>query len=117
MSLETRIAALAAAIGVDIKALQALGAGGGLAPVSVVLNVPTLAPGYAEVVVANAAITTTSKVMALLVGELDAENDVEEIADAAMGVFAVPEAGQIRFVLTGNSAFTGAFKTNYQVTV
>ena len=115
MSLEARIAALATAIGVDIKALQALGAGGGTAVASTVLNVPTLALGYAEVVVLNAAVSPTSKVMPLLVGELDAENDLEELADSGMRVFAVPEAGQIRFLLTGNGPFTGDFKVNYQL--
>lgn len=115
MSLESRIAALATAIGVDVKALQSAG-GGGAALNAVVLNVPTLAPGYAEVVVVNAAVTPASKIMPLLVGELDAENDLEELADSGMRVFAVPEAGQIRFVLTGNGPFTGDFKVHYQLT-
>lgn len=74
-----------------------------------------MAYGYAEVVVAAAGVTTASKVLCWLVAELDAENDVEELADTGMAVFAVPEAGQIRFVLTGNSAFVGAFKVNYQI--
>lgn len=80
-----------------------------------VLNVTPMAYGYAEVVVASAGVTAASKVLCWLVAELDAENDVEELADTGMAVFAVPEAGQIRFVLTGNSAFVGAFKVNYQI--
>ena len=85
---------------------------------STVLVVASMAlTGYAEVVVAYGGVTTSSKVMAQLVGELDAENDLEELADSNMQVFAVPEAGQIRFVLTGNGAFTGNFKTNYWVTL
>ena len=64
---------------------------------------------------ASPGITVASKIFAGLVAELDAENDVEELADTGMAVFAVPEAGQIRFVLTGNSAFVGAFKVNYQI--
>ncbi|TAG44490.1 MAG: hypothetical protein EAZ30_17210 [Betaproteobacteria bacterium] len=115
MTLEARISALATAIGTDIKALQAAGAVGDAAVASAVLNVPTLAPGYAEVVVTNAAVTPASKIMPLLVGELDAENDLEELADSGMRVFAVPEAGQIHFVLTGNGPFTGDFKVNYQL--
>lgn len=74
-----------------------------------------MAYGYAEVVVAAAGVTAASKVPCWLVAELDAENDVEELADTGMAVFAVPETGQIRFVLTGNSAFVGAFKVNYQI--
>lgn len=93
---------------------SAFAVGGGGAT-QVVLNVPAVAQGYAEVVVANAAITATSKLMWLLVGELDAENDIEELNDTSIEIFAVPEAGQIRFVLTGNAPFAGDFKTNYQV--
>lgn len=89
--------------------------GGGASIVQAVLNVADVAPGYAEVVVTDAAVSAASKIMALLVGELDAENDLEELADSAMRVFAVPEAGQVRFVLTGNGPFVGDFKTNYQV--
>lgn len=99
--------------GQDIATVNQLGGGAGLTMLT--LSVPALAQGYAEVVVANAAITPASKVMAQLVGELDAENDLEEISDTSMGVFALPESGQIRFVLTGNSAFTGNFKIIYQL--
>ena len=90
-------------------------AGAGIAFATATLTVAPLAYGYAEVVVASAGVTTASKVLCWLVAELDAENDVEELADTGMAVFAVPEAGQIRFVLTGNSAFVGAFKVNYQI--
>ena len=94
----------------------ALGGGSGGAVVAqVVLNVPAVAPGYAEVVVANAAVTAASKIMAQLVGELDAENDLEELSDTGLQVFAVPEAGQVRFVLTGDGPFVGDFDTNYQI--
>ena len=74
-----------------------------------------MAYGYAEIVVTSAGVTAASKVTCWLVAELDAENDVEELADTGMTVFAVPEIDQIRFVLTGNSAFVGAFKVNYQI--
>lgn len=80
-----------------------------------VLNVTPMAYGYAEVVVASAGISAASKVPCWLVAELDAENDVEELADNGMAVFAVPETNQVRFVLTGTSAFVGTFKVNYQI--
>ena len=64
---------------------------------------------------ASQGVTSASKIFAWLVAELDAENDVEELADTGMAVFAIAETGQIRFVLTGNSAFVGAFKVNYQI--
>lgn len=88
--------------------------GGGSSAVAT-LNVPTYT-AYAEVVVASAGVTASSRVFAALVGELDAENDAEELSDLAMEVFAVPEAGQIRFVLTASSGFSGDFKVNYQIT-
>lgn len=82
---------------------------------TVLLNVPEQALGYSEVVVLDAAVSTTTTVLATLVGELDAENDIEELSDSDMRVFAVAETGQIRFVLTGNGPFTGVFKVNYQL--
>lgn len=92
------------------------GPAGTPAPVlTATLTVAPLAYGYAEVVVAALGVTVASKILVWLVAELDAENDVEELADTGMAVFAVPETGQIRFVLTGNSAFVGAFKVNYQI--
>jgi hypothetical protein len=76
---------------------------------------PVAIAGYAEVVVSVVGVTATSIIRASLVGELDAENDLEELADSGMRVVGVPETGQIRFVLTGNSAFVGPFKVIYEV--
>ena len=82
---------------------------------SATLTVSALAFGYAEVTVSAPAVTTASKVCCWLVAAFDAENDVEELADTGMAVFAVPGAGQVVFVLTGRSAFVGDFKVHYQV--
>jgi hypothetical protein len=92
-----------------------LGGGGGAATAQLVLNVPTVVKGYFEAVVADESVSATSKILATLSGELDAENDVEEISDSGIRVFAIPEAGQIRFVLTGHGLFVGDFKITYQV--
>lgn len=91
------------------------GGGGSGTATQVTLNVLAFSPGYEEIVVTDASVSPTSKIIAVLVGELDAENDLEELQDTAMQLSAVPETGQIRFVLTGNSQFTGVFKVNYQV--
>lgn len=85
-------------------------------PATAVLTVAAVSYNYAEVALAVPAVTLTSIITAHLVPELDAENDVEELADSNMRVFAIPEAGQIRFVLTGNGAFVGDFKVFYEVT-
>lgn len=89
--------------------------GGGAATTQLVLNVPTVVKGYAEVVVMDASVTPASKVLASFAGGVDAENDAEELGDSAMQLAAVPEVGQVRFVLTGHSPFTGDYKINYQV--
>lgn len=89
------------------------GAGG--AVTQVVLNVAPVAVNIKEIVVADATVTALSKISAELVGELDAENDLEGLTDDEMRVWPVAETGQIRFVLTGKGAFSGPFKTNYRV--
>ena len=82
---------------------------------SVTLAVVPLARDYVEIVQAAPGTLTSAKINAWLVADLDAENDVEELADSRMMVFAIAETDQIRFVLTGNGAFVGNFKVNYQI--
>lgn len=89
--------------------------GGGIALVQTTLNVPTPAAVYAEIVLPAAGVTGASKIIANYVRLLDAENDLEEISDTDMSLAAVGEAGQIRFVLSGNSPFVGSFPVTYQV--
>jgi hypothetical protein len=85
-------------------------------PTSVTLIVPSVAAsGLAEVIVADAAVTGTSKIRSSLIPEADAENDYEELIDSGMSISALPEAGQIRFVLSGKGAFVGPFKAMYEV--
>jgi hypothetical protein len=107
------------AVGTAAGAYQAAakqGEGGGTASATLVnLTVATLARGYAEVVVANAAISPASKVSAWFAPALDAENDLEELVDSGMAVWVLPEAGQLRFVLTGNGAFVGVYSVFYEV--
>ena len=92
------------------------GGGGSAPPVLVQLTVPLVAfNGYAEVVVLNGAVTLSSTIRASLYGRADAENDLEELADTDLRLVAVPETGQIRFVLTGNSPFVGTFSALYEV--
>lgn len=121
MSLKDGVAAGLLRLANAIVALKAQvdglgGGGGGALPLQATLSVsPVAKSGYAEVVVVNAAVSVTSLIRATLVGELDAENDLEELADTDMRVFGIAEAGQVRFVLTGNSAFAGDFKVIYEV--
>ena len=92
------------------------GATGLPAPIfTATLNVTPMANGYAEIFVESEGVAAESKIPCWLVAELDAENDIEELADNGMAVFALPETGKIKFVLTGRSAFVGVFKVNYQV--
>lgn len=90
-------------------------AGAPAAILTAMLVITPLAYGYAEVVLPSPGVTSASKIFAWLVAELDAENDVEELADTGMAVFAIAETDQIRFVLTGSSAFVGDFKVNHQI--
>ena len=89
--------------------------GSGATATQVTLAVTPVAVGYKEVVVTDAAVTAASKVFAVFAPALDAENDIEQIIDDRMTVNAIPEAGQIRFVLSAVGAFVGDFKINYQV--
>lgn len=83
--------------------------------VSTTLNVSSVAHGYAEIVLPAAGVTATDRVTAELVGRLDAENDLEAISDSSLRLFAVAEADQIRFVITGTGPFVGPFPINYEV--
>lgn len=90
--------------------------GGGGSATQVTLTVAAVATtGYAEVVVTDAGVSPASKLFAAFVPELDAENDAEQLIDDRMQVHAVPEAGQVRFLLSAVGAFVGPFKVNYQV--
>lgn len=101
----------------ELRASDTLaGAGSGSTASQITLNVASVAKsGYAEVVVADAGVSATSKLFASFVAELDAENDAEQLIDDRMQVYAVPEAGQIRFIVAAVDAFVGEFKVNYQV--
>lgn len=90
------------------------GGGGGATITAATLTVPP-SSGYAEVVLVDAAVTATSKIIAGFAATGDEENDIESIADDMMQLFAVPEAGQVRFILTGIGPFVGPYKINYQV--
>ena len=94
---------------------SAFAVGAGPAAAAVTLAVSPVARGYAEVVVANAAVTLASVILSHLLGSKDAENDLEEIADGNMQIFAIAEAGQIRFVLTSLSFFSGDFRVGYTI--
>jgi hypothetical protein len=76
---------------------------------------PVALTGYAEIIVTNASVSATSRITAALVGQLDAENDLEEIQDSDLRLFGIPEAGQVRFVITANSPIAGPFNVNYEV--
>lgn len=96
--------------------IAALGGGGGsVALTQITLTVSPVATSYAEVVHADPAVSPASKIIASLVGELDAENDLEELSDSQMRIFAIAESAQIRFVFTGLGSFAGPFKINYEV--
>ena len=89
-------------------------AGGGSAT-QVTLTVAAVTQRYAEVVVADAGVSATSKLFAQLVPQLDAENDAEQIGDDSITVHALAEAGQVRFILQSLAALFGPFTVNYQV--
>jgi hypothetical protein len=96
-----------------VNAADATGSGTASAA-QVTVTVPTPAT-YSEVVVADASVATTSKVLASFAGKLDAENDLESISDDAIILYAVPETGNIRFVFTSASFIVGPFAINYEV--
>lgn len=68
---------------------------------------------YFEANYADAGITPAHKIIASLVGELDAENDLEEISDSEIIVSAIAQSESVLFILTSNAPIFGAFKINY----
>jgi hypothetical protein len=80
------------------------------------LEVPPPATSRAEVVLEDPAVTPSTRIMAAFAPLPDAENDIEELEDTALRLFAVAESGQIRFHLSGNAPFTGPFPVHYQLT-
>jgi hypothetical protein len=77
------------------------------------LDVPAPAVTRAEIVVIDAAVDPTTRIMAVFAPLADGENDIEELADTALRLVPVAESGQIRFHLSGNAPFTGPFPVHY----
>jgi nitric oxide synthase oxygenase domain/subunit len=67
----------------------------------------------AEVVVLDAAVSPASKLIAQLVP--NDHNEASDLADSHVRLFAIPETGQIRFVITGLGLLCGPFTLNYGV--
>ena len=90
------------------------GGGGGAVIKQTTVTVPTVSV-YAELVVTDAAVSTGSFILSSFALGLATENDLETLVDDGIQLLAVPEAGQVRFVLSGTGTFVGAFTINYQV--
>lgn len=92
------------------------GSGGGSAPVitKIILNIPL--PSYnSEIVVIDASVSVNSIVRAALMVSQDSENDIEHIIDNEIKLYAIPEVGQIRFIMSANALFVGPFPISYEV--
>lgn len=81
--------------------------------VQVVLDVPSVVLNETEVVVADLMVTSESRLVANLVP--NDHNEISDMADDRMRIFAIPENEQIRFTLVGNGHFVGPFTINYGV--
>lgn len=79
----------------------------------IILPVSTVVMEEVDVVVLDASVSPASLLVADLVP--NDHNDVSDLADDQMRVTATPEAGQVRFTLTGNGPFVGPFTVNYGV--
>jgi hypothetical protein len=90
------------------------GGGGGASLTNVTLTVAS-STLYSEIIVADASVSATSKILASFAPTLDAENDTEELTDSGIVLEAIAETGQIRFILAGEHRFVGPFPINYGV--
>jgi hypothetical protein len=106
---------LGSAVGQRIKAVRDLIAGNPW--VSRTLTCPSLKVAYAEIELIAAAVTPLSRIAVDFAPTLDAENDIESLIDDDMKVYAIPETGKIRFILSGIGAFVGDFDICYKVEV
>ena len=109
MSLETRIADLAAAIGLDVKALFARGTAG----VSVVTNISVVPAQFSQavVIVANANVLAGSNVLVALAPNDDW--DADDLADLSITAHANDDS--IDFCLSRPGPIVGNFKIIYQL--
>jgi RNA-binding protein YlmH len=80
---------------------------------SLTVTVPSVSRNYAEVVVSVPAISSGDLISASFLGTLDTENDIQSIHDDNIRVYAIAEAGQIRFCFTSDFPFMGPFLINY----
>ncbi|MGL5079176.1 MAG: hypothetical protein ACRDBG_25530 [Waterburya sp.] len=95
--------------------LAGAGGGGSATITQAVINVPSWVRGYAEIIRADASVSTSSVILANLAAKRDAENDAEQVQDDNITLLAEPEAGQIRFILQSDGYLSGDFLVNYQV--
>ncbi len=109
MSLETRITALASAVGADIKALAAQGAAPRL--FATTLSVVPARFGQAVVNVVDANVTPTTSVMPTLAP--NADWDADDLAD--LTVTAQASIGSIDFCIARLGPIVGDFKIIYQL--
>lgn len=109
MSLETRIIALASAIGADIKALLALRSTAAVT----VANVSIAPAQYTQAVVnvPDAAVASTSSVLAALAP--NADWDADDLADLTLTAQA--NTGSIDFCIARPGPIVGNFKIIYQL--
>ena len=89
------------------------GGGGGIVWNSVDLPVSTPVLYETEVVHVDALVTNTSTILVTVIP--NDHNDISDISDDQIQVFAKAETGQIRFTITGNSYLCGPYTIKYGV--
>ena len=80
------------------------------------VDLPALTPFICEteVIIADVLVSPSSKILIQLVP--NDYNDASDLSDSRISVYAVPETGQIRFIIIGLGLLCGPFTINYGVT-
>lgn len=90
-------------------------AGAGLIGRIATLTIPVVTAGLISITHVDAAVTLGDIIIAAFAPVTDAENDIEEIHDSDLRVFAAAQSGQILFHFASNSRVAGPFTVHYTV--
>lgn len=90
-------------------------AGAGLIGKVATLFVPLILGGIVDVVHPDLDVATGDIIQPSFAAVTDAENDMEEIQDSSLRLFAAAQAGSIRFSIVSDAAIAGPFLVQYTI--
>ena len=81
----------------------------------VTLTVPAVAAGIVSILHVDPVVTGSDIIHAVFAAAADAENDMEEIHDSDLRIFAAAQAGEILFHIHSSALIAGPLSIHYTI--